>query len=317
MRDFVSLQKNLAGVHNYLPAPFFSDYRLDVDGMRGNVAFHASTNHDDMTITVGGGYGEGFTLDLEEHKELVSAAVEGADGKIHVMAGVVGGYGIQRAMARNAEEAGAGSIIVFVPRFQTPTPDVAYSYLRDLAESVDLGVVIFPFGSHAFWPNVLERLAVVSNIIGFLAPNISIEHTVEFGKVINSIVPGRYLWIAENEDHAMSSFPHGCLAYTAAAPAIVPEASREFWKYGVQGDEDLMVEVFGQRIEPINKIRSLKPGYGISGIKVALEMLGRAGGPPRPVDTHVTESDRSVIWDILASHPDVKHLLDDRHQPLG
>jgi hypothetical protein len=29
------------------------------------------------------------------------------------MAGVIGGYGVQKLMARNAENAGAGSIIVF------------------------------------------------------------------------------------------------------------------------------------------------------------------------------------------------------------
>ena len=40
-------------------------------------------------------------------------------------------------------------------------------------------------------------------------------------------------------------------------------------------------------LDPILKIRGYKPGYGISGIKVAMEALGRAGGPVRPPGTQV------------------------------
>ena len=303
MTDFALLKETLAGVHNYLPTPFLPDYRLDADGMRDNVAFHANAGNEDLTITVGGAYGEGFALDLEEHKASVAAAVDGAQGRIHVMAGVVGGYGIQHRMARNAEEAGAGSLIVFFPRTSTPTAESAYSYFRDLAESVSVGVVVFPFGAHEFWPVVFERLAVVPNIIGFLPPNLSV------GKTVGTLVPGRYLWIAENEPFAMESFPHGCRAYTTAVAAIVPEASRQFWRYGVDGDEDQMMDVFERRIKPVLRIRTLRPGYGISGIKVALELLGRSGGPARPPETLVEDHDRRAIADILLAHPDVGHLL--------
>jgi 5-dehydro-4-deoxyglucarate dehydratase len=280
--------------------------------MKDNVSYHVGTNHRDMTITVGGGYGEGFTLDPGEHKDLVEAAVEGASGEIHVMAGVVGGYGVQKLMARNAENAGAGSIIIFFPRQQTPTADIAYSYLRGLAESVNVGVIVFPFGTHGFWTEVLEKLAGVTNIVGFLAPNVSPEYTLEFGKTVNKVVPGRYLWIAENENHAMPSFVHGCAAYTAAAPAIVPDSSWKFWSQGVAGDIESMGRVFEEMVSPINKIRSFKPGYGISGIKVALEILGRHGGPPRPPEFMVEKYDREIIRDILLAHAETRHMVGER-----
>ena len=305
MTDYAALREALAGVHNYLPTPFFSNYRLDADGMRENVAYHVRAGSENMTITVAGGYGEGFTLDLEEHEAAVAAAVEGAQGKIHIMAGVVGGYGIARRMARNAEAAGADSLIIFFPRTSTPTTETSYSYFRDLAESVNIGVVAFPFGKHDFWPGVLERLAVVPNVVGFFPPT----GGPEFGKTVSSLVPGRYIWIAENEDQAIGAFPHGSLAYSTAAAAIVPDASREFWRYGVSGDVERMMEVYDKLIKPIIGIRGLKPGYGISGIKAALELLGRAGGPTRPPDTQVAEPDRPAIAEILSRHPEVRHLV--------
>ena len=67
MTDFALLGESLAGVHNYMPTPFLPDYSLDTDGMRNNVAFHAANFHDDMIVTVGGVYGEGGTMDLDEH----------------------------------------------------------------------------------------------------------------------------------------------------------------------------------------------------------------------------------------------------------
>ena len=90
----------LDGPHNYLPTPFHADYSVDLEGLRRNVAYHAE--RDRLTVVVGGGYGEGWKLSLEEHREVVAAAVAGARQQLPVMAGVIGGYQISIEMARNA-----------------------------------------------------------------------------------------------------------------------------------------------------------------------------------------------------------------------
>ena len=64
-----------------------------------------------MVIVVSGGLGELFTLSVDEHKSLLSAAVAGAQGKFPVVAGVGGGYTNALRMARNAEEAGADACV--------------------------------------------------------------------------------------------------------------------------------------------------------------------------------------------------------------
>jgi dihydrodipicolinate synthase/N-acetylneuraminate lyase len=315
MTDFKHLKSELEGVHSYLPTPFLSDFRLDPDGMKQNVAFHAETPNENLIVTVCGAYGEGFTLNLDEHKDAVAAAVEGADGKVHVMAGVVGGYGNQHLMARNAEEAGAGSIIIFFPTRARVSEETAYSYFRDLAESVNIGVIAFPCAGNEenaqFWdqdgPRVLERLAEIPNIVGFLSPATTAlyDDSVKFGKAVNSLVPERYLWVAENEGNAMKTFPFGCRAYTTAAPAITPLASLKFWEHGVNGEEDQMIEVFENHLEPILQIRR----FGIDSIKVALELLGRAGGPPRPPNPRIRKEDRPLIADILRKFPELGDII--------
>jgi dihydrodipicolinate synthase/N-acetylneuraminate lyase len=105
----------------------------------------------------------------------------------------------------------------------------------------------------------------------------------------------------------MEAFPFHSRAYTTAAAAIVPKASREFWKNGVSGNWNRMRQVFKEGLQPIIAIRGLKPGYGISGIKVAMELLGLVGGPVRPpFGAQVTPADRDAIRQILLEHPEVK-----------
>ena len=201
MRDMTETQRSLRGVHNFLPTPLCPDCRPDLDGMRDNVAYHARAGPEDMTVTVCGGFGEGLALDAEEHRDVVAAAVAGAAGKVPIAA--------------------------------VASAETAYTYLRGLAESVDLPVVVFVVGEQEFWPGVLERLA--PNIVGVSPPG-GPETADRVGRTVQSMVPDRFVWINENEESAIRSFAHGCDGYTTAVASIVPRASREFWRAGVSGD---------------------------------------------------------------------------------
>ena len=101
-RSMEELTRACRGVHNFLTTPFLADGALDVEGLRGNVAYHADRHPRDMTMVVTCNLGELFSLDLEEHQAAGRAAVEGAQGKMPVIQGVAGGYQLTLEMARNA-----------------------------------------------------------------------------------------------------------------------------------------------------------------------------------------------------------------------
>ncbi len=298
----------LDGPHNYLPTPFHDNYDLNAEGLRQNVAYHAE--RDRLTVVVGGGYGEGWKLSLEEHQKVVAAAVAGARGRMPVMAGVIGGYQISIQMAMNAEKAGADALVIFPPRGRHWPAESYYEYYKDIITSVGIGAVILPSGQHEFWPQVLIRLAQIPNMIGFfpsLGPDD--DYYPRVGGQILQAVSKLLLFVAENEPAAADSFPQGSRAYSTAAAALVPEASKRFWKHGVSGETSPMNEVLKKELDPILKIRSYKPGYGVSGIKAAMEALGRAGGPARPPGTQVDPGDRAGIAGILRKHPETQALV--------
>ena len=63
-----------------------------------------------------------------------------------------------------------------------------------------------------------------------------------------------------------------------------------------------MNAVLQEKINPVVALRQVRPGYGISAIKVGLEALGRAGGPVRPPGTGVRPEDREKIAAIARQY---------------
>ena len=295
---FAALRNRLRGVHNFLTTPFHADYTLDTEGLRQNVAHHARAGVDNMTIVVGGGLGELFTLDAAEQKALAQSAVAGAQGKLPVVVGSGGGYGAALRMARNAEEAGAEAVLLFSSPYGSADPEGSFQYFKDIANAVKIGVILYPRGKEDHWPETILRLADVPNIIGFKDAG----GDAAVGKSLGHLVPDEFLWIAEGENHLVKTVAAGARAYTSAVAVFVPKACRQFSEAGVAGRLDEMNAILREKINPVVKLRQVRSGYGISAIKVGLEALGRAGGPVRPPGAQVRSEDRKTIAAIARRH---------------
>ena len=149
-----------------------------------------------------------------------------------------------------------------------------------------------------YWAQVIRELAKLPNVIGFQDSSGGLQ----VGHSLGKLIPDRFLWIARGEGHAVKALPAGARAYTAAVACLAPGACRAFWKNGTSGNLVEMNRILEQRIAPMAAVRSLRPGYSAAGIKVALETLGRAGGPTRPPMGQVLAEDRPRIEAIVRRH---------------
>ena len=306
--DMDRLRERIQGVHCFMVTPFHPDGSLNAEGLRRNIARHADAGIQDMTIVVGGGMGEIFSLDLQEHRAMAEAAARGAQGKLPVVVGACGGYRMAGIMARTAQEAGADAILLFAPPYWNWIPgydEGTIRYFTEVARSIDIGVVLatvsghnFPTGKEKYWPKVLRRLSELPNVLGFEDSS----GDIAMGQELGTLVSDRLVWIARGEGHAVKALPAGARGNTSAVATFVPQACREFCRLGRLGEVDSMQEVLRTRIQPIARVRSLSPGYHVSGIKVALEALGRAGGPVRPPGRAVLPEDRPRIAAIAREH---------------
>jgi 5-dehydro-4-deoxyglucarate dehydratase len=107
------LQSRARGLLSFPVTPFTPDNEIDVPRYREHVQFMIDAKPGALFAC--GGTGEFFSLNLDEYRILVRAAVEQAGGRVPIVAGV--GYGTRLAceFAQAAETAGADGIMVLPP----------------------------------------------------------------------------------------------------------------------------------------------------------------------------------------------------------
>ncbi len=161
----------------------FKDGRLDEDRY-AQLIQRQIDNAIDAVVPVGT-TGESATLSHDEHKRCIQIAVEVCKGTgTKVMAGA-GSNATHEAidLAKFAQEAGADAILSVTPYYNKPTQEGLYQHYKAIAESVDIGVVLYNVPGRTgvdLRPDTVFRLFdEVENIYGIKEATGSIERTVE------------------------------------------------------------------------------------------------------------------------------------------
>jgi 4-hydroxy-tetrahydrodipicolinate synthase len=125
-----------------LITPFTQSNQIDMDGYKTLIDFQA-TNHTSALLIMGS-TGEPTLLSIEERKSIIRELGPYCSQKIPVFFGVtMGSTAATIEMARFAEENGANGIVVVVPPYIAPPQEAIYHYLKDICESVNIGVGLY------------------------------------------------------------------------------------------------------------------------------------------------------------------------------
>ena len=131
----------LRGVWNIVPTPFLPDGSLDTGSIPGLVGFVRATGVDGLTIL--GVLGEAGRLGDAERSTVLNATLEAADDAIPVCAGVSHASTDRAvALAREAQAAGAHSVMLAPPPLARPTDAALRRHYLAVAEAVDLPIVV-------------------------------------------------------------------------------------------------------------------------------------------------------------------------------
>jgi len=148
--------------------PMHDDGSLDLERFRGLIDWHIAEGTDGIVVV--GTTGESPTVDFDEHRLLIRAAVEHAAGRIPVIAGT-GANSTREAieLTAYARDAGADYCLSVVPYYNKPTQEGLYQHFRACAEAVDIPQILYnvPGRTVADLANdTTLRLAEVPNIVG-------------------------------------------------------------------------------------------------------------------------------------------------------
>ncbi|WP_431932356.1 5-dehydro-4-deoxyglucarate dehydratase [Nonomuraea jabiensis] len=273
----------LDGVLFFPVTPFNADGDLAEPTLARHVA-------DGVAAGAGGvfaacGTGEFNALDLDEYTRVVGISVASAAGRVPVFAGAGGPLPAAKAIARAAAAQGADGLLLMPPYLVSGPPAGLVRYVRELAATVDLPIIIYQRGTTRFTPSAVAELAELPNIVGFK------DGLGDFD-LLQRII----LTVRRSTDKDFTFFNGlptaeltvpayrglGVNLYSSAVFAFAPEISLAFYKAVTGGDEVLTERLLTDFYLPLVELRDLVPGYAVSLVKAGARLRGVEVGGVRP-----------------------------------
>jgi 4-hydroxy-tetrahydrodipicolinate synthase len=162
---------NLKGVVPAVILPMSEDYQPDFAAFARYLEWIIAENA--VAVAVNMDTGEGPQLKAAERRKAVETAVRVANGRVAVVAGVMGASTLDAVeTARAYQEAGADGLVVFPNaafRNDPLDPMVAYSYHKAIAVATGLPIILFQlapiFGGVNFSREVLLKMLEIPEVV--------------------------------------------------------------------------------------------------------------------------------------------------------
>ena len=161
--------------------PMLDDGTLDFARLRSLIDWHIAEGTDGIVVV--GTTGESPTVDVDEHCELIRAAVAHVAGRVPVVAGTGANSTAEAVeLARFALDTGATAHLSVVPYYNRPTQEGLYRHFRTIAEAVELPMILYnvPGRTVADMANdTALRLAEIPNVVGIKDATGSIDRACD------------------------------------------------------------------------------------------------------------------------------------------
>ena len=288
------MKLNVEGSWPALVTPFTEKDEVDYEILRRLVGFHVENESDGILLL--GSTSEATLLSLEERTRIIDEALDAARGRIPALCGVSASTTKQTIEnARYAKEMGADGGLIVQPGYIRPSQDALYHYFKEVAETVDLPLIIYNNPSRTgenIEPETLARLAKLENIVALkeAGPNpYGVLRVVELTR-------GRLNVLCCDCPHYALVFPvlasggKGTSNVTGSiAPRELAAISRPWEGYeDVTRSRELFFEYF-----PL--MRMMYAETNPVPLKAALNMVGANVGKPRKPLTELSEANTATL----------------------
>ncbi len=267
-----------AGLFTPIPTPFVRD-QVDEAGLRRNIRHWLGTSLTGLVVL--GSNGEASHLSDAEADRVVAVAREAVPAGRPLIVGT-GREATTATIAatRRAADAGADAVIVRTPGFYKAqmTTDALVRHYRAVADASAVPVILYTVKMYtgvALAPAGVEALAAHPNIIGIKESGGDIGHIAE----VVSRVPDDFAVLAGSATTFFAALCAGCTGGVLALAALAPDACRRLMEAAGTG----RLAEGRQLQQQVNALaRSVGSVHGVAGFKAALDLVGLAGGDPRP-----------------------------------
>ena len=217
----------LSGSLVAIVTPMQSGGALDFPALARLIDFH--TTNGTSGIVIVGTTGESPTVNVDEHCQLIKAAIDHAAGRIPVIAGT-GGNSTAEAieLTRFAKGAGAAACLSVVPYYNKPTQEGMYRHFRTIAEAVDLPVILYNVPSRTIADLATETVLRLAEIPGIVGLKDATSDLVRLVDLTNRLPTARdFALYSGNDDTALPFMLLGGNGVISVTANVAPRAVSE------------------------------------------------------------------------------------------
>jgi 4-hydroxy-tetrahydrodipicolinate synthase len=242
--------------------------------------------------------GESATLSSDEHRQVITACVETAAGRVPVIAGC-GSNNTAHAieLTRSAKAAGADAALHVPPYYNRPNQEGIYAHLAAVAEAVDIPIVLYNVPSRTITDISVETMARLAKVANIVAVK---DATGNLGRVSaqRHACGADFVQLSGNDDMALGFSAMGGTGCISVSANVAPRLCADFQNACLAGDWARALEL-QDRLYPLHA--ALFTDASPAPVKYAVNKLR----PDFPADlrlpmTPASEASRRAVDDALA-----------------
>ena len=257
--------------------PMKENFEVDYDKLEELIDFQVKGETD--CIIISGTTGESATLSMEEHAEVIRAAVRFTDHRIPVVAGT-GSNCTETAvqLSKEAQEAGADGLLIVSPYYNKATQNGLIRHYSQIAGEVKLPVIMYNVPSRTGC-NILPETAAylynhVENIVGIKEAT---GNVAQAAKTLY-LTDGKIDMYSGEDGIVVPLLALGAIGvisvWSNVAPKQVHDMCMKFFEGDIAGAAKMQLEA-----EPL--IDALFSEVNPIPVKKALNLMGMEVGPLR------------------------------------
>ncbi|MBO5657093.1 MAG: 4-hydroxy-tetrahydrodipicolinate synthase [Agathobacter sp.] len=271
--------------------PMKNNEDVNYDKLEELINWHVDNGTDSIIIC--GTTGESSTLSMEEHKEVIEAAVRFTNHRIPVVAGT-GSNSTRTAiqLSQEAEEAGAEVLLIVTPYYNKATQAGLIKHYSDIADSTKLPIIMYNVpgrtGCNLMPETVATLFKTKENIVGLKEATGNMSQASE----TMYLTDGK-LDLYSGEDALVLPMlaigGKGVISvWNNIAPRQVHDLCESFWKGDIAKAQELqragipLVQALFSEVNPIP-------------VKEAMNLMGMEVGPLRSPLTPMSEGNRAKL----------------------
>ncbi|MCF7907425.1 MAG: 4-hydroxy-tetrahydrodipicolinate synthase [Candidatus Omnitrophica bacterium] len=278
--------------------PFDSQGNINEAKLKELIDWHIDCGTDGILVC--GTTGESATLTHPEHKRIIDLAVLHIDKRVPVLAGC-GSNSTHEALdlVTHAKSAGADFALVITPYYNKPTQEGLYRHFKEIADNVDMPIIIYNVpsrtGSNILPETVARIYKDCKNVVGIKEASGSLDQITK----IMSLVDDKFLLFSGSDEINLPILATGASGVVSVAANIVPKEIHQLVAKFLEGD---LAEARKIQLHLYELIKTLFVETNPIPVKTALGLMGLIEPNMRLPLCNLSETNLSTLKIVLKKY---------------